>query len=278
MADLAPLEAARIADDVEAEAFAALYAAAPDDLRRRCGLAVERVGDATLLFAPGLPDPMFNRAIGLGLREPADEAAAGAIAAAYAGRGIKDWWLHWNPLAAPTGFQARLEQSGWTTPRRRTWAKMLRPAGDAPQFDTPWRVVRADASQAMETGRIAVEAFDMPAFLATWLGSLNQGPWRTYALLDGTQVVGGACLYVQGACSWLGVAAVAPSHRGRNGQAALMAHRIDEAARAGARHVVTETGEPTSAGEPNPSLANMRRCGFAQVASRWNLKPPAAAS
>ena len=43
---------------------------------------------------------------------------------------------------------------------------------------------------------------------------------------------------------------------------------------AGARHLVTETGEPMG-DEPNPSLANMNRCGFVTVASRLNFVGPA---
>jgi hypothetical protein len=39
--------------------------------------------------------------------------------------------------------------------------------------------------------------------------------------------------------------------------------------------VATETGEPID-GEHNPSLANMGRAGFTQVASRLNFVGPAA--
>jgi hypothetical protein len=52
-----------------------------------------------------------------------------------------------------------------------------------------------------------------------------------------------------------------------------MARRIADAAQAGARYVVTETGEPKG-NEPNPSLANMKRCGFVTVASRLNFAGP----
>jgi hypothetical protein len=68
--------------------------------------------------------------------------------------------------------------------------------------------------------------------------------------------------------------AVRTSHRRRGGQGALMARRIADAVAAGARYLVTETGEPM-ADEPNPSLANMKRCGFVTVASRLNFVGPA---
>lgn len=50
--------------------------------------------------------------------------------------------------------------------------------------------------------------------------------------------------------------------------------RIADAARAGARLVVTGTGESSRAEEATPSQDNMRRCGFARVASRLNFVAP----
>lgn len=48
-----------------------------------------------------------------------------------------------------------------------------------------------------------------------------------------------------------------------------MALRIRAAIAAGCTQITTETGEPV-ADEPNPSLVNMRYCGFKQVCSRLN--------
>ena len=137
------------------------------------------------------------------------------------------------------------------------------------------RIAPAVPAQAEDVARVAVQSFEMPPFMVEWLQQLRTGPWRMYAVTDGGAVVGGGCLYLRGPAAWLGVAAVAPSHRRRGGQGALMARRIADAAAAGAVHIVTETGEPTSAGEANPSLANMRRCGFRTVASRLNYAAPA---
>jgi hypothetical protein len=50
-----------------------------------------------------------------------------------------------------------------------------------------------------------------------------------------------------------------------------MAARIRPAIEAGCTAIVTETGEPVG-DEPNPSLANMLRCGFVRVASRLNYE------
>jgi hypothetical protein len=266
---------AQISDAVEVRAFRAMWAAAPPALAARLGLQIHEVADATLLLAPGLPSPMFNRAIGLGLQQTATLAQVDAIGAVYRSAGVTNWWLHWNPHARPDGFDAALESRGFRAPPRRSWAKMLRDAADPPHIDTALTVEPAQGDAARQVARIAVAAFEMPPFMVDWLACLCSGPWRMYAVRDGDAIVGGGCLCLDAEAGWLGVAAIAPSHRGRGGQAALMARRIADTGRAGAAHVVTETGEPTDAGEANPSLANMKRCGFETVASRLNYAPPA---
>ncbi len=272
---MSALEDARRADDAEARAFADLYDAAAKPLREQLGLAVHRVADATLLVAPRLPSPMFNRAIGLGLRTAADTAALQAIEAGYRSAGVKDWWLHWNPHAAPDGFETTLAARGYSAPPRRLWAKMLRPAAGAPEAATSLSIGPAGAADAAATAHAITTAFEMPPFMAGWLRQLHGRPrWQLLALRDGGTVVGGGCLFVDGDTGWLGMGAVLASHRRRGGQRALLARRIAEAAAAGASWVVTETGLP-KAGEPNPSLANIRAAGFVCVAERANHAAPA---
>lgn len=267
--------AAAIADEAEALAFADLYAAAPEPLRSRLGLRVEQVVDATVLLAPGLPSPMFNRAIGLGLQRPASAAEVEALAGLYRSAGCPSWWLHWNPHAAPAELASRLPEMGFTQPARRSWAKVLRGAEPAPSIASDLHIAAATDAQAAEATQAIVEAFEMPAFMADWLRCLHGRPhWRLYAATDGGQVVGGACLFTTGEFAWLGMGSIRASHRRRGGQGALMARRIADAIGAGACYLVTETGEPM-ADEPNPSLANMKRCGFAIVASRLNFVGPA---
>jgi len=273
-AGLTPRAAAIVADEAEAVAFADLYAAAPQALRERLGLRVENIADATLLLAPGLPDSMFNRAMGLGLRSEADASRVEAIAAAYRGAKCTRWWLHWNPHSLPSGFAQQLATMGFTQPARRSWAKVLRGTQAAPAVATDLGIAPAAREQVGDVMHAITTAFEMPPFMAGWLASLQTRPsWRLYAVTDGARAVGGGCLYLSGDLAWLGMGAVLPSHRRRGGQGALMARRIADAIEAGARHIVTETGEPI-ADEPNPSLANMKRCGFVTVASRLNFAGP----
>lgn len=276
ISSLSPHTAATVADDAETLAFADLFAAAPEALQARLGLRVENVADATLLMAPAMPTPMFNRAIGLGLRHEATVADVQAVIDAYRRASSSGWWLHWNPHASPTDMPGRLAELGFTTPVRRSWAKVLRGREAPPAIPTDLVVAPAEDDQVDAVVHTIAQAFEMPPFMADWMARLHGRPgWRLYAVTDGSQVVGGGSLFVSGEMAWLGMGSVLPSHRRRGGQGALMALRIADAAAAGARHLVTETGEPV-ADEPNPSLANMCRCGFVTVASRLNFVGPSA--
>lgn len=272
--NLSPRDAAILADDVEAAAFVDLYDAAPADLKSKLGIRVERIADATLLVAPGIPSSMFNRAIGLGLRQPAEVRSVEAIVDAYRRAGVKAWWLHWNPWSSPDNFPACAIEQGFTVPERRSWAKMLRSTQSPPARATDLSIAIARDSQAETTARIIATVFEMPPFMGEWIRALQgRSKWKLYAVADGTDIVGGGCLFVDARGGWLGMGAIAPTHRRRGGHSALMARRIADSAIEGVPYAITETGEPKGE-EPNPSLENMRRNCFEQVASRLNYIGP----
>jgi GNAT superfamily N-acetyltransferase len=267
---------ALIADEAEAAAFADLYAAAPPPLSESLGVHVRRVADATLLIAGALPVAMFNRAIGLGLREPASVDTLRQICDVYRDARAANWWLHWNPHAKPSEFDVQLLAEGFALPARRSWAKMIRGSEPLPPEPSTLDIELATGEEALAVAKAIATSFEMPPFMPQWLAALHGRPrWRMYAVKSGGATVGGGCLYVGGDVAWLGMGSILPAYRGRGGQRALMARRIADAVAAGARHIVTETGEPV-ADEPNPSLANMRLCGFSRVASRLNYAAPAA--
>jgi hypothetical protein len=255
---IAARETACIADDVEARAFVDLYDAAPVALKAQLGLEVRTAADTTLLFAFRVADPMFNRVIGLGLRRDATSEEVQEIVRAYLRAGVGVWWLHWNALARPADMPDRLLAAGFTYPRRRSWAKMLRGTAPPPALPTDLEIEPVRDAQAHDTIEAIVASYGMPGFMVGWIRQLHGRPgWTLYGVSDRGRVVGGGALFLEG------------------GQGALMARRIADAIARGATHIVTETGEPI-ADEPNPSLGNMHRCGFERVASRLNLAGPPA--
>jgi GNAT superfamily N-acetyltransferase len=69
--DEQPQDVARIVELGEAEAYADFYHSAPADFAARQGVRVERIGSAIAILMPGLDAMLFNRVMGLGVREPA---------------------------------------------------------------------------------------------------------------------------------------------------------------------------------------------------------------
>ncbi|HEU4616425.1 MAG TPA: GNAT family N-acetyltransferase [Gammaproteobacteria bacterium] len=269
------LELARLADAIEASASREIFAAAPAPLASALGLESREVEGATLLLAPRIPDAYFNRVIGLGVHEPASEAGLDAIAAAYTSARVKDWWIHLTPGAAPAALAGWLEQRGFRAPARKSWAKVSRGRTPAPPVETAAEVRPVRSEEEKAAAEAIVAAYGVPAPFAAWFEALARRPrWQAYVALDGSNVLGGAFLYLDGDKAWLGAAGVRKEARGRHVHRALMARRIEDAIARGCTRIFTETGEAIG-DEPNPSLANMEWCGFERVCSRLNYAAPA---
>src|SRR5512143_2272722 len=266
--DLTSHAAIRLADDIEAAASADLYAAAPSTL----GLRVEHVGGATVLLAPSIPVSYVNRAIGLGGHEPATERGLDAVIDLFRAADVVDFWLHVTPAARPTELAGWIAARGLRPPLRRSWAKFLRtPTEVALQPGAGLEIRLATTADAADVGRTATTAFGLPALLGHWFGSLiGREGWQVLvAEVDG-RIAGTGSVFIRDRTAWVGIGATLPACRKRGAQTALLAARIATAKAAGCTVVATETGE-SIAGEPNTSLANIRRAGFTQVCSRLNF-------
>jgi len=268
-AELLSEEGVRLADAIEARASADMYAAAPPALELR----VETVLGATVLLAPKIPVSYFNRAIGLGVHEPATEAALDAIVGLFRAGGVAEYWIHLSAAARPAAIETWLAARGFAPPPRRTWAKFLRgpELRHAPADGLDVRL--AEPRDAAQLGQLVCAAFGMPPPLAGWFGALVGRPkWRVFLGEAAGRIVATGSVFVDGASAWLGVGATHPEFRNRGAQNALLAARINAAAAAGCTVLATETGESVG-GEVNPSLNNIRRAGFVQVSSRLNYAP-----
>ena len=128
------------------------------------------------------------------------------------------------------------------------------------------------ASERDVFGSTAAAGFEMPPPFAGWLaGVVGLEGWHTYVSFFVDEPVGAAALLVAGDFAWLGIGATRSTLRKRGSQSALLARRIADAARFGARHASTETGVPQE-GKPAPSYANILKAGFevAYVRPNWS--------
>ena len=261
------------ADRIEARAWTDWFAAMPPELRSEFGIAVRTVADATLLLAPRIPSILVNRAIGLGMTQPASADDVDAVVTAFVDAGCSTFGLGWGPYSEPVALEPRLDAMFPAPSQRVCWAKMARGADPVSSAASDLRIVAVDRSLVGETDRAVANANDAP-FMAGAFASLFWRPrWHLYAAMDRDVAVGGAALFLDGGSAWLGMAGVLPKYRRRGGQRALMVQRIRDAISAGAARIFTETDEPVEA-RANPSLNNMERCGFQKVVSRTHFIGP----
>lgn len=253
----------------ELEAFRDLYAAAPEDL----GAKARELGGALCIRLDAAPSSaMFNRALGLGLREPAREEGLDEISPFLDRVG---WCVALAPQAEPPELPLWLERRGFAPGYG--WTKFVRDVGELRPPRTRLPVERVEADGADAFAEAFVRGYGTPPFFRHWLERIpGRAGWHCFVATDDGVVAGTGALFVSAGVGWLGIAATVPEHRRKGAQGAILAARIAAAAAAGCEVVVTETGAPRD-GEPGPSYRNIVRAGFEPQYVRANyLSSPGA--
>lgn len=249
----------------------ALHDGASSDTRARLGLRTIDIGGTLISVAAHDPAIMLNRAIGLGLTEPATPDAIAAIRDCYEAAHIGRFFLHRHPDAQPEGLDRMLADAGLRSHRR--WMKFTRGAEPAPQAETELTVREIGAEHADAFGRIAAAAFDLsPDAAALFPGLAGRDGCHLYMAFDGEQPASTGMLYIDGLDAWFDWGATDPAYRGRGAQRAVLARRIDDAITAGCMHLMTCTGEEVP-GDPQHSYHNIEWAGFRADYLRENWIP-----
>jgi GNAT superfamily N-acetyltransferase len=261
-------------ETVERAALEDLHAAAPADVRTALGVDGAVVGPAFVSLAAGLPPSavVINRAIGLGSAGDVDRDTIDEIVGRYQAAEIARYFVHLNPDTSPPKIGDWLVEHGLE--KARGWAKFERGREAAPTPRTDMDIRPATPDDADAFGRIVSDAFDLGASAASWIGALIGRPgWHIYMSFDGDTPAGCGTLFVKDDLGWLDWGATAPAFRGRGGQSAILARRVQAALDLGCRALGTETGEEVP-GDPQHSYNNIRRAGFVETHVRANYAPP----
>jgi hypothetical protein len=267
MDQLTPDEIAHIAEFGEANAMADMYAALSPELRAALGAGCERRGGAVVLIMQQVPYILFNRVIGLGLTEPATEAALDEMLALFEQHGASAA-VQLSPPAQPADLPGWLEARDFR--REDAWIKFVRGVEPPPDAPTDLRVEQIGAEGAGGFAEVFAEVFGIPPPLQAWIAGCVERPgWRHYVAFDSDTPAATGALYVEGEIGWLGLAATRPIARRRGAQGAIIARRIRDAADLGCRWLSVETADDTPA-HPNPSTHNLRRLGFQDAYHRPN--------
>ncbi|MBK8911533.1 MAG: GNAT family N-acetyltransferase [Chlorobi bacterium] len=252
----------------EAEAWADLQRSAHGGGPGAPKIHVERVGGSVLLIAPGTRLALFNRVIGLGIAEPVTPRLVQEVIGCYRQHGAQQFLIHSNPLADQMGLPQLLADQGFVP--LDAWAKLLRPPAPLPPLASTTLTVRQiQLNRARLFGRIVCEGFGMSEGMADGIClAVGRAGWFHYLAFDDEAPIGAAAMFVRDGIAWFGIAATLPSCRGRGGQSALVAQRINDAVALGCRHLVAETSGELH--PPNPSFRNMTRAGFRLAYLRRN--------
>ena len=257
----------------EARAWAACVEAAAAAPGNPLAASVDRSSGVAAPALAALNVGLFNRVIGLGVPEATVETVDG-ILASYADRGQTNFVVEVAPVAVPPELTTTLAERGLVDGGYRQAKTWRRPAPD----DTPaaGEVVMLGPNDADAFARVNCAAWQVPEFLGAWFGAtFGVDGFTHYGVkLDGLVVSTGA-MFVSDGLAWLGFGATLPDHRGRGMQTAVLARRVDEAARLGCTLVHSETAAHT-ADNHNHSLANMISVGFDHGYDKqwWVPAPP----
>jgi len=231
--------------------------------------ALEIDGAVCAVIAP-IPTEAYNRAIGIGMRQPATEETVNRITRLYEERVLPSC-IQVSPQAQPRELIHWLKSRGYEVANH--WAKFYRPTAESPALTTNLQIEEIGPSRAHDYGSVMARGFGMPDEAGTALSLLAGRPeWRLYVAYDGETPVGAASLFLGGPAADLFGSATLPTHRGQGIQSALMARQIRDAAAHGLEWVITET-EPAT--DSNPSYRNMVRAGFELAYRRPSYLRPA---
>jgi GNAT superfamily N-acetyltransferase len=199
-----------------------------------------------------------------------DEAA---LDAALAAMGDTSFYVAVSP-SADASLDALLEARGL----ERGWGWMLfeRDASPPPSVATELEIVEVDAGRAEAWAAVVATAYGLPDDARPWFATIPETTgWHAFLALDGEAPAAAAAVWIEGDAAYFGMAGTMPEHRGKGGQGALFAVRIERALAAGCTRLVTETGELRE-GSPSSSYRNIRRYGFDErfvVAHRLRPRP-----
>jgi hypothetical protein len=259
---------------IEREAWEDLAEMVPAPLALDIGLQTGPIGGAYLFMASRVPQFQFNWLSGAGLDDDDGSSIAEAVKR-FRESGQLKYFIQLPPGPRERDCMAHATAAG-LKPHPLAWAKFYRSTDDAPVVKADLEVREVGAHEAALFGETAIAGFGMPPPMAGWLSQIVGRPyWHAYvSMVDGVPA-GAAAMYVHGEVAWLGIGSSKPDMRKRGSQSALLARRIADAAKLGAKHATTETGVPQP-GQPAPSYSNILKSGFtvAYVRPNWTEFDP----
>lgn len=261
----------KMTERIEAAGLEPLHAEATDEMRARLGLRLKRINGTMVSIAADVPSIVLNRAIGLGLNEPATADGIERICAAYRAHDVDNFYLGIHPDARPDGIEQLLGNAGLESGRR--WMKFERGPDPAPTSESTLEVREISEEHVDDFGRIAASGFGLtPDAASLFRGLIDRPGYHLYMTFDGETPAGTGLLYIDGDYAWFDWAATEPEFRQQGSQRTVLARRIEDAVDAGCTRLMTCTGEAVP-GDQQHSYHNIEWAGFEPTFLRENWVP-----
>ncbi|MEU8378005.1 GNAT family N-acetyltransferase [Streptosporangium sp. NPDC048865] len=258
-----------LAEGAEAEFMYQYEASVPPSVASALGITAARIGGGVALSMRHDATGYWSKALGFGFDEPVTRDLVGRVVDFYRAQESTGAVVQIAPSALPPDWDDIRAGHGLTAGS--TWVKLACPIDDFRPGRTGMRVGPVGLDAAPEWASVILRGFGMPeeGLAEMLVASAGHPAFRPFAVWDGDDMVAGANLFVHGEVGALNAAATLPGHRNRGAQSALLAARAKEAANAGCRWLVAETGLPEE-GAVNPSLNNMLAAGMRPLYNRRN--------
>jgi GNAT superfamily N-acetyltransferase len=140
--------------------------------------------------------------------------------------------------------------------------KLYRPVEKLPQADTSLVIEQIGPDYSEFFSDIIVRSFEWPEALKPLIAvPIGKPGWLHYLAYRNHIPVACAALFIREEIASLAFAATLPEARGLGAQSALINRRINDAAEAGCRWIISETAEEKPE-KPVTSYRNLRKYGF----------------
>jgi hypothetical protein len=202
----------------------------------------------------------YNRALGLGVHEPATEQILDEAISVFQDSNCANYSLQVCPLVVPENSPDWFASRGFIQGRK--WAKAYRGTDPLPDFTCDLRVESIGEEYADAYADVVSEVYGITPILRPMMkGIVGKPGWFHYLVFDGVKPVACASMFLTGELAWMGFAATLKSHRKRGAQTALTVSCFTDGMERGCKWFVVETKEDTPA-TPNPSFHTMMNTGF----------------
>ena len=267
--------AAAAIEVAEARAWEDCYAAAPADFADAAGVGFRTVAGALVIRWAATGRRYFSRAIGLGVSEPATEAAIDDILAGYREAGIDMFLLLSLPHCRPAEYEGWLRERGLEPFDRQD--RVLRGAepyaGAPPAFpDRRFQVEPVQAGTADEWAEFLQRVYRLNT--GEWLQRLvGRRGWHPYLARENGEVVAARTMFISpDGLAWLGMDGPVPGVHSDDyaPDAAICARIVQDGLRLGARGFHTDIEAPSEAMD-TPAYEYFPALGFSRpyVRTHW---------